>query len=118
MSFSSEQIASMLEQYEQDHQTGMEVLKVAEEIYQYTSGYPYLVSVICKYLDEEVLDKKGFEGVGTAWTKREIEDVVKILLKENTPLFGSMIKQLDQYKNLSKMIEEIIYQGSRFPFSV
>lgn len=47
-SFSSEQIASMLEEYEQDHQTGMEVLKVAEEIYQYTSGYPYLVSVICK----------------------------------------------------------------------
>lgn len=118
MSFSSEQIAAMLGEYEEDHQTGMDVSRIAGEIYRYTSGYPYLVSVICKYLDEEIPDKKGFGDVGTAWTKRGIKEAVKILLKENTPLFDSMIKQLEQYKDLRKMVEEIIYQGRRFPFSL
>ena len=105
MNFSGKQIAVMLTEYEADSQTGMDVDEMAEEIYQYTDGYPYLVSVICKYLDEEVPDKKGFEHIGDVWTKQGIEEAVKILLKENVPLFDSMIKQLDQYQDLRKMIE-------------
>lgn len=53
MSFSAAQTAVMLAEYEKEHQTGMDVETVAREIDQYTSGYPYLVSSICKYLDEE-----------------------------------------------------------------
>ena len=117
MSFSPSQIAAMLEEYEADHQTGMDVTKVAEEIYQYTSGYPYLVSVLCKYLDEEVPNQKGFEHRSDAWTKRGIEGAVQILLKENTPLFDSMIKQMDLYKDLRDIMEQILYQGRRIPFS-
>ncbi len=97
MSFSSVQIAAMLEEYEKDHQTGMDVAKIAEEIYRYTSGYPYLVSALCKYLDEEIPDREGFGHSGDAWTKRGLDEAVSLLLKENTPLFDSMVKQLDQY---------------------
>ena len=117
MNFSEKQIAAMLTEYEADSQTGMDVDEMAAEIYQYTDGYPYLVSVICKYLDEEVIDKKGFEHIGDVWTKQGIEEAVQILLKENVPLFDSMIKQLDQYQDLRKMIEEILYQGKRISFS-
>ena len=46
MSLSAKQIAVMLDEYEVDHQTGMNIVAIAEEIYQYTSGYPYLVSAI------------------------------------------------------------------------
>ena len=60
MSFSAEQIAGMLGEYEADHQTGMDIHAVAEEIYAYTSGYPVLVSTICKYIDE---DLSGIEGL-------------------------------------------------------
>ena len=63
MSFSAEQIAEMLKEYETDYQTGMDIADVLDEIYQYTSGYPYLVSAICKYLDEELTD---------AWTKKAL----------------------------------------------
>lgn len=117
MSFSSDQIAAMLAEYEEDHQTGMQIAEVAEEIYQYTSGYPYLVSVICKYLDEDVPDKKGFECMSDVWTKRGIEEAVKLLLKENTPLFDSMIKQIDIYQDLRDIMEQILYQGRKIPFS-
>ncbi len=68
MSFSAKQIAAMLEEYESEHHTGMQVAQVAEEIYQYTSGYSYLVSVICKYLDEEVPELEGFENPADVWT--------------------------------------------------
>lgn len=116
MFFDAGQIAAMLEEYEADNRTGMDVEAVAEEIYQYTSGYPYLVSAICKELDEEVPDRQGFEHA-SAWTKNGIIEAVKILLDERTPLFDSMIRQLDTYKELRGLIEETLYQGKRVPFS-
>ena len=39
MSFTAVQIASMLEEYEQDNHTGMNVEEMARCIYDYTSGY-------------------------------------------------------------------------------
>ena len=77
MSFSAAQIANMLEEYETDCRTGMNTQEVAEEIYQYTSGYPYLVSAICKYLDEDIPDRKGFEAVSSVWNKKGIAEAVK-----------------------------------------
>ena len=117
LNFSEKQIAAMLTEYEADSQTGMDVDEMAAEIYQYTDGYPYLVSVICKYLDEEVPDKRGFEHIGDVWTKQGIEEAVQILLKENVPLFDSMIKQLNLYRDLREMIKDILYQGKKIPYS-
>ena len=117
MNFSPEQIASMLNEYEADNFTGMNVETIAKDIYQYTSGYPYLVSAICKYLDEEIPDKAAFKNTADVWTKEGIAEAVKIILQENIPLFDSMIKQLDTYKNLRDIIEQILYQGYQIPFS-
>ena len=60
MGFSAVQIRTMLDAYESDHQTGMDTALVADEIYQYTSGYPYLVSAICKILDEKLPFQASF----------------------------------------------------------
>lgn len=51
MSFTAEQITGMLEEYEADHHTRMDIRAVAEKIYEYTSGYPVLVSSICRHID-------------------------------------------------------------------
>lgn len=117
MSFTAVQIASMLEEYEQDNHTGMNVEEMARCIYDYTSGYPYLVSAICKFLDEEIPEMAGFEDMGTVWTKEGIRQAVKILLNENTPLFDSMVKQLDTFKDLKELIEQLLYRGRRILFS-
>lgn len=118
MSFSVNQIAAMLGEYEADHQTGMDIQAVAEEIYAYTSGYPVLVSSICKYVDEDLPDENGFEDVTKAWSAAGIAEAVKNILKESTPLFESMVKQLDIYKDLNAMIEGILYQGRRIPYEI
>ena len=177
MNFSAAQIRTMLEEYEEDNRTGMDVSAMAEEIYQYTSGYPYLVSALCKILDEKLperlsegldeklpeglsegLDEKLPEGLSegldeklperlseglpkkqpeevpeklqekspagesgkgrkSVWSGEGLAEAVKILLNEKSPLFDSMMKQLDTYKELRSLIEEIVYQGKKVPFS-
>ena len=117
MRFSAEQIAGMLGEYEADHQTGMDICAVAEEIYAYTSGYPVLVSTICKYIDEDLSGSKDFESPKAAWSKEGVAEAVKNMLKVSTPLFESMVRQLDLYKELRVMLENIIYQGLKIPFS-
>jgi hypothetical protein len=54
MSLTVDGISGMLTDYEKDNNTGMDVALIAQLIYDYTSGYPVLVSNICKYLDEEI----------------------------------------------------------------
>lgn len=52
MSFNINDIKSMLSDYENEHRTGMDIELIASIIYDYTSGYPYLVSRICQLTDE------------------------------------------------------------------
>ena len=52
MSFSPQDIGGMLADYERDARTGMDIQMISGLIYDYTSGYPYLVSRICKLTDE------------------------------------------------------------------
>ena len=117
MSFSAGQIRNMLEEYEADNKTEMDEEAVAEEIYQYTSGYPYLVSAICKILDEKLPECENFADKRSIWSREGIAEAVRIILSEKLPLFDSLIKQLDTYKDLRNLIEEILYQGKKIPFN-
>lgn len=118
MSFSPKQIAAMLQEYEADNHTGMDITAVSNNIYDYTSGYPYLVSALCKIMDEELPEKAAFVHPADIWTQSGIVSAVQILLKEKTPLFDSLVKQFDIYKDLRHILEEIIYCGKKFPFSL
>nr|WP_296488345.1 AAA-like domain-containing protein [uncultured Acetatifactor sp.] len=121
MEFSAAQIENMLQEYEADHHTGMDTAAVAEQIYQYTSGYPYLVSAICKILDEQLPEDEAFTGNRDMnrknWSGEGIGEAVKILLKRKLPLFESMVRQLDQYPELRDMMEQILYEGKEVSFS-
>lgn len=117
MSFSAKQIAFMLEMYEADHHTGMDTLAVSEEIYQYTSGYPYLVSAICKIMDEKLPDKDIFAESRNIWTKEGVEEAVKILLRSKNTLFDSMVKHIREYADLKEMLYAILFQGERVAYN-
>lgn len=117
MSFSQWQIASMLQEYEADYHTGMEIQKIAEEIYQYTSGYPVLVSYICKYIDEELYQVEGENHRDSAWSEEGIIKAVKALLIDSIPLFGSMIRHVNEYPEMKKMFQAILFEGSDVVFN-
>ncbi|MCM1231297.1 MAG: AAA-like domain-containing protein [Ruminococcus flavefaciens] len=117
MSFSAKQIASMLQEYEADYNTGMEIQAIAEGIYEYTSGYPYLVSAICKALDEELVGKAGFECVADAWTKEGITQAVRSILNERSALFESMIHQLEEYPEMKQILKAVLFLGKRVSYN-
>ena len=66
MSFSAEEIATMLSEYEKDYHTGMDVERMSRELYFYTSGYPFLVSRLCKWIDEDGDKKWTVDNLRTA----------------------------------------------------
>jgi len=60
MSLSAAGIEGMLADYETDYNTGMDIREMAALIYDYTSGYPFLVSRLCKYIDEKIAGTRIF----------------------------------------------------------
>lgn len=117
MSFSAVQISGMLMEYEADHRTGMNTTEIAKEIYQYTSGYPYLVSAVCKYLDEDIPDRDGFEDAVSVWNREGLAEAVKMLLNANVPLFGSMMRHIRAYPDLKQMLYAMLFQGERISYN-
>ena len=95
----------------------MDTRAVSESVYEYTSGYPYLVSAVCKLLDEEVVDAPGFKKEDTVWTRAGIVEAVKILLGKSLPLFQSMIRQLSEHPDLKQMLNALLFQGKRITFN-
>lgn len=116
MSFSAKEIEAMLKEYESDYHTGMDAVSISRLLYDYTSGYPYLVSRICQILDEKIVGGKAFETRAKVWTKTGVLEAVKWLLKEPNTLFDDMTKKLLDYPGLKEMIRSILFNGTSFPF--
>ena len=116
MSFSCRDIESMLEDYENDYHTGMNIHETAELLYEYTSGYPYLVSKICQLADEKIAGSKEFPVKASAWKREGILAAVKLLLKEPNTLFDDMTKKLLDYPQLKEMLQNILFFFFDFPF--
>jgi len=117
MSLSESEIAGMLQEYESDNHTGMDVGAIAHEIYAYTSGYPYLVSRICKMLDENVPQIEGFEDSVKVWSREGIDEAVKLILNSKAPLFESMTRQMYEHQDMKQMLQQVLLLGRRLPYN-
>lgn len=117
MSFSKKEIVGMLTEYENDYHTKMNIENIAELLYEYTSGYPYLVSRICKLIDERIAESKEYPDKCIAWTKDGFLAAVKLLLNEKNTLFESLVNKLTDYPKLREMLYAILFQGKKFPYN-
>lgn len=115
MSFSALDIAGMLKEYEGDHKTGMDINAIAGMIFDYTSGYPFLVSKLCKLIDEIVAEEPQF--LNNSWTKEGLLKAVNILLKEKNTLFESLVNKLADYPELRKVIYALLFNGKMIPYN-
>ena len=104
MSFSPSDIATMLNDYEKDFQTGMDVESISNEIYHYTGGYPFLVSRVCQYIDEELWKD---------WSIFSVREAVIRLIHERNTLFDDITKNLESYSNLYDFLYSIVMQGAK-----
>lgn len=114
LSFSPAQIARMLKDYDEDHKIGMKEDAVAQEIYDYTAGYPYLVSRLCQLLDQQYYKDERKD----AWMHAGILDAVRDLVKESNSLFQDMAKKVKDYPGLRKLLYDILFCGKSIPYNL
>lgn len=107
MSFSAVEIATMLQEYENDFHTGMDIEAISEELYFYTSGYPFLVSRLCKWIDEEG-DK--------IWNLKNVKQAVNAVLRSDNTLFDDLIKNVENDPDLKRILRDILLNGLEVPF--
>lgn len=107
MSFNVADVEGMLREYENDHHTGMAIHELSQWIIDYTSGYPFLVSKLCKTIDEKNL----------GWNYAGILEAVKQLLVERNTLFDDMNKKLSDFPELRNMLKNILYNGESYRYN-
>lgn len=116
MNFSPKDITCMMQDYQREHmESRIDCESTACLIYEYTSGYPYLVSRICKLADERIAHSENWLGK-SVWCQEGIADAVKLLVKEPCTLFDDMRKKLDDYPKLHKIISDALFNGIQIPF--
>lgn len=108
MSFSAEETESMLVDYTKDTGISMDTRLISHEIRRFTSGYPYLVSRLCKNIDD-YLDKN--------WTLKGLEDAIKMTLNEKSTLFDDVIKNIENNPDLKAPVYEILVEGKELPYN-
>ncbi len=109
MSFSDIEISTMLTEYEKDYNTGMDIMEISNEIYNHTSGYPFLVSRICQEIDEKL---------NRNWTIEGVHEAVKEILMEKNTLFDDMFKNFENNKDLYELVYSILVQGNEKNFGI
>lgn len=113
MSFSKDEIAKMLSEYEADENTGMDIGDMAGLIYEETSGYPFLVCRLCKIMDEELPGTIDFKNCSEAWSKEGLLAAVRILVLEKNTLFDSLNHKLEDYPELERVISRMLFNGEQ-----
>lgn len=113
MSLQPSEIVPMLEDFSQERKVGLDAANMADRIYYYTSGYPFLVSKLCKIMAEDILPEKEEKVLGDA----DLEQAVQRLLRENNTNFDSLIKNLENNQSLYNLAFEIIINGAELPYN-
>ena len=113
MSLPADGIEGMIAEYKSEH-VGvpevdiMDAHEMAQLLYDYTSGYPFLVSRLCQILDEKKL----------GWDKDGFLEAERILLSEKNTLFDDFTKKLDDFPDLYQMLYMSLNQGKKIYYNV
>jgi hypothetical protein len=107
MSFSSEEISTMLSDYDRERGIGMDVEHVSDILRQLTSGYPYMVSRMCLLVDRAI--KSSDANPLDAWSDSGLYAAAKTLSEETNNLFESLDDKIRQFPELKQKIQDIVF---------
>ncbi|MCP4755666.1 MAG: AAA family ATPase, partial [Proteobacteria bacterium] len=116
LSFSSDEIETMLGEYAREKRIEPDIPAIAEKLYYYTSGYPWLVSRLCKFIDENIAS----ERVEKNWSIGDVDAAFMMIVDEGytTTLFDSLAKNLENNRKLYDLVSRIAIDGVSFPFTI
>jgi AAA-like domain len=110
------EIVPMLKDYAQEQNVSMDFQAVADALFYYTSGYPFLVSAMCKIVDEAIMPKKA-ERI---WTAFDIEIAADKLIRaeRSTTNFDTLVKNLENDPELYDLIYRLVVEGEFIPYNL
>jgi hypothetical protein len=107
------EIEPMLEQYAEERKVKIDIPFFKEYLFYFTSGYPFLVSYLCKIIDEEILPGKKKKE----WKPEDPVKAVQIALMEDCTNFESLIKNLENNPELYEFVFNIIMNEKEFSYN-
>lgn len=113
LAFSPAEIQTMLNDYTQDQQVTMDIPLIAEKLFYYTAGYPFLVSFLCKVIHEELLPHKN----NLDWVVEDVDKAFQKTLKRSNTNFDSLIQNLENNQELYDYIFQIVMDGADFMYN-
>lgn len=94
----------MLDSYIKETGIQFDTLLISETIFKLTNGYPFLVSKLCKLIDEEL---------NKCWSESGVREAANFLLEEKNTLFDDVIKNLENNKELYNVVYNIVVEGQK-----
>ena len=121
MSFNPAEIKTMLVDYAEDKGVEMDFNAIADRIHYYSSGYPFLVSKLCKNIDEEEANQ-NLDYNPKHWILDDIDWSFRWLTRENytTTNFDDLAKNLENNPKLYNITYQVVFgtQKGGVPFSL
>jgi len=98
------------------HETGvaMDISWFAARLFYHTSGYPFLVSRLCKTIAEDIVPDKTEK----TWTSEDLAEAVERLLRASNTNFDSLIKSLENDQALYDLVYGILMEGDMILFNI
>ncbi len=116
MNFHVDEITPMLEEYARERKVTLDASSLAKQLFGLTSGYPFLLSGICKIFDEEILPQKKDQN----WTADDLNRAAQLFVTNpygNTN-FDHLIKNLENYPELYQLVFEILVEKQHYNFNI
>jgi hypothetical protein len=111
MSFSKEEIKTMLDDYVDNKGVELDKEYFSERLYFYTSGYPFLVSKLCKIIDEKIMPEHKL-----VWHKEYMDLAVKEILRDSNTNFDSLIKNIENSEELYNFVKLIVLEDENISY--
>lgn len=112
MNLQPQEIKPMLEEYAADREVELSAAELADLLFYYTSGQPFLVSKLCKIFDEEQLPVEPDK----TWTTDDIEAAVNQLIAESNTNFEELTKNIDNNDDLYQLVYRVVIDAELVPF--
>jgi hypothetical protein len=114
MNLQPDEIKPMLDDYVAERSVKMDTQEMSEQLFYYTSGYPFLVSKLCKMMDEKVMPTKKI----AEWTTADLDKTVQVLIRETNTNFESVIKNLEDNPDLYQLVFRMLVEGEYQDYNI
>jgi AAA-like domain len=114
MNLYPDEIKPMLADYGQEQGVTMDTQRIADRLFYLTSGYPFLVSLMCKTIAEEIMPTKTV----MEWTETDVNTAFRLILqKRGVTNFDTVVKNLKEYPDLYNLVYSIAVDGVAMPYN-